>query len=382
MSDPTPPGPSARQVSGVDPEGRFVLSVLVKRTYRFDRAGRVRRADEDLPLALLPVLDPERPGFLIADSDLYPYKPRTDVVVFGHAYGPAGATSFEASIAVGQYTKRILVVGDRSAALRPDGTIAISDPAPVGAVPLTFERAYGGADAAACALHGNPMAGLAEQVPEEPIFAKVNPYAYPRNPNGRGFVIEATRAAIDGLMLPNLEDPDDRLTADRIAVGRLERWPAQPLPAATGWVSHGWFPRVAYIGFKPADPGYTFAEVGLGAVPQRMIDGPPGFPEMDLGFANGAPAGLQVPLLRGGEAVVLAGLHAEAREIELRIPGDRPALWTDGRKGKRGETDPVIHTVIVEPDEERLSIVWRGSCPALRPYSAEELARMPFWVEG
>jgi hypothetical protein len=42
----------------------------------------------------------------------------------------------------------------------------------------------------------------------------------------------------------------------------------------------------------------------------------------------------------------------------------------------------VIHTLLIEPDERRLSIVWRGSCAALRPYAREELESMPFWVEG
>jgi hypothetical protein len=42
---------------------------------------------------------------------------------------------------------------------------------------------------------------------------------------------------------------------------------------------------------------------------------------------------------------------------------------------------PVVHTVLIEPDEMRLSIVWRGNAPALRPYSDEELAKMPLKVE-
>ena len=41
---------------------------------------------------------------------------------------------------------------------------------------------------------------------------------------------------------------------------------------------------------------------------------------------------------------------------------------------------PVIDTLLIEPDEMRLSIVWRGTAPALRPYSREELASMPLRV--
>lgn len=380
MTAPTPPGPSARQVSGVGPDGRFLLSVLVKRTYTFDATGRCSRA-ADLPLTELPVVDPESPGLLLSDSDLYPYKPRTDVLVIGHAYAPRHVTSFEAAITIGTHTKRILVLGDRRASMSPDGAITLESPAPIDSAPLTFERAYGGADAAACARHGNPMTGLAEHVPEEPMLARVNPYAYPRNPNGRGFLLEATRAAVEALALPNLEDPADRLTADRLTVGTLDRWPAQPLPAAPAWVSHAWFPRVAYLGFLPADRTLPIAEVTLGALPQSLLAASPGQTTMDLGFANGAPAGLQLPHLNGDETLTLTNLHRGRRDLRLHLPGDRPALWTDGRKGKRGDTDPVIHTLVIEPDEDRLSIVWRGSCPALRPYTADELATMPFWID-
>jgi len=36
--------------------------------------------------------------------------------------------------------------------------------------------------------------------------------------------------------------------------------------------------------------------------------------------------------------------------------------------------------VLVEPDEHRVSLVWRGSAPARRPYGADELAEMPLFV--
>jgi hypothetical protein len=37
--------------------------------------------------------------------------------------------------------------------------------------------------------------------------------------------------------------------------------------------------------------------------------------------------------------------------------------------------------VEIEPDEGRMSIVWRGAAPALRQYMPDELAKMPFRVE-
>jgi hypothetical protein len=382
--DPTPRGPTSRQVSGVDPEGRPILSVLVKRTYRIEASGRCVRAEEQLALVVDPELDPERPGLLLRDLDLYPWKPRTDVIVKGHAYAPAKATSFEASIAIGEAVKRILVLGDRRASLAPTGEIGFSTPSAIEKVSLGYERAYGGADAVACATHGNPLEGLAPYLPEVAGLARINPYSYVRNPCGVGFLLEPTRAAIEAITLPNLEDPADRLTPDRLALGRLEGWPGQPLPAAPAWVAHAWFPRAAFLGFVPSRELLQgpLAEIALGVLPPDILDLAPGQLRFDQGFSCGAPAGLQLPYLRGDEEIVLTHLSERAPVLRVKLPGERPALWTDGRKGRRGATEPVIHTLEIEPDEQRLSILWRGSSVALRPYSQPELEKMPFWIDG
>jgi hypothetical protein len=51
---------------------------------------------------------------------------------------------------------------------------------------------------------------------------------------------------------------------------------------------------------------------------------------------------------------------------------------TDGRKGKLNPTEPVIHSVVLGPDDNTVTILWRGSAPALRPYFNQELDTMPF----
>jgi hypothetical protein len=40
----------------------------------------------------------------------------------------------------------------------------------------------------------------------------------------------------------------------------------------------------------------------------------------------------------------------------------------------------VLHHVVIEPDVDRVSVVWRGSAPALRRYMLEELLAMPLLV--
>ena len=97
--------------------------------------------------------------------------------------------------------------------------------------------------------------------------------------------------------------------------------------------------------------------------------------------ANGASLGLQVPYLRGDEDVQLLNLCAGVETLRFKLPGEVPRIWTDGRDGKMNETKPVLHTVIIEPDELRVSLVWRGNAPARRIYLKDELDAMPARAE-
>jgi hypothetical protein len=64
----------------------------------------------------------------------------------------------------------------------------------------------------------------------------------------------------------------------------------------------------------------------------------------------------------------------------IRLPGERPVIYVDGRNGKMLETRPVLHSLRIEPFFKRVSLLWRGSGVAIRPYAAEELKTMPLHV--
>jgi len=211
----------------------------------------------------------------------------------------------------------------------------------------------------------------------------LSPYVYPRNPCGRGFLVEVTRASIEALQLPQLEDPGDRLTSARVAAGDPMRWPEMPVPQSLGWMSMGWFPRVGYLGVVPMHlpPRQTITEIARGWAAKEIVDPPVFPPRIDVRAANGASLGLQVPYLRGDEDGQLLNLCAEVETLKFKLPGEVPRIWTDGRDGKMNETKPVIHTVIIEPDDLRVSIVWRGNAPARRAYLKDELDKMPLMVE-
>jgi hypothetical protein len=377
------PTATERQVSGYDPSGHPVLVVLAKRTYAISADGRCTPDTEQVPLVEEPQPDPDAPSALLHDTDLFPWKPGTDVIVDGHAYG-AGRPFFVAAVHIGgRGTKQLLVVGDRSCVVDPGGAVRISAPAPIDRVPLRYTHAYGGRDGAAEARYGHLLAehvqpGVSnEQLDDGSIFV------YPRNPAGTGYLIEPTAEAVEALRLPNLEDPNDPLAANRLAAGSPLWWPAMPLPHATGWVNYDWFPRVAYFGVVPAplplqDP---VAEVVRGLMPAGAVVPRTPTPEDAFRLTCGASLGMQVAHLGGGEPIGLDGLHPARSRAVVHLPSERPALWVDGRNGRLTPAEPVIHTVVLEPDMHRLTLLWRGAARALRPYLPGELEQMPFRVQ-
>ena len=73
-------------------------------------------------------------------------------------------------------------------------------------------------------------------------------------------------------------------------------------------------------------------------------------------------------------------MHRQRPRWGFAVPPP-PRIWTDGRNGKVTATEPVLHTLFIEPDEDRVTVVWRGAAPALRAYAPQELETMPLRVE-
>jgi hypothetical protein len=371
------PSPTVRQVSGKDPNGAWILSVLAKITYVRNAENLWVLAPEQVPL----VGDQanNEVGELSADTDMFPWKPKTDLVVHGHAYG-RGRHQFDVNIAVdSRSVKKIRVLGDREVAALGGGNIFLGPPAAVDKIPLSYMKAYGGVDKFAQANGPDPFIELAAEAgmtPEE--SATVSRYRYPRNPVGCGYLIEATVEGINALTMPNFEDPLDLLTPERLAAKKPGFWYKMPLPQGTGWFHPTWFPRFGYFGLHHGteDDPKTVKEIALGFAPENILKQRPVGGADAFGLTQGASLGLQLPHLTGGETITIDNVTPGDGRFGFKLPA-RPKIWVDGRKGTLKETDPVIHTVVMEPDAKRVSVVWRGAAPALRPYLPEELAKMP-----
>lgn len=246
-------------------------------------------------------------------SDMHIGKPSTDIIMLGHACPPGGnkVRQMDVNLSVGQVNKTIRVIGDRE---WNNGTIG---PAiPFTAMPLVYEKAFGG-------IHkkdGNIIAGEA------------------RNPVGCGFSGKRKSKELNGLPLPNLEDPRKLLQYAGDIV----------TPAGFGFISPSWQPRVSFAG--------TYDE-------HWQKKQAPYLPEdFDLRFFNMSHPELVYPgYLLGGEPVHISGVQAE-RALQFNLP--TVALSADVYFNSRSE-QPVfnLETLLIKPDNLQLSMTWKAAMP-------------------
>jgi hypothetical protein len=317
-----------------DPEGIDTVYAVLKGTFAL--APGLPPVENQVP-----ILDQDEflgePGqsSLRSASDVALIKPGTDVVLVGAAYPPEGrrARHTEVSMAVGPIRKSVRVFGDRHWRAGSAAPARPSDPEPFERMPLTWERAFGGAD----------------QTDDRPP----RPRGEDRNPVGLGFRLANGQKTLDGLRLPNLEDPRELIGS----------WEDSPPPAGFAPLCPHWEPRRSYAG--------TYDEEW-----QRRRA--PYLPrDFDRRFFQVAPPDQVAPeYLRGGEPVEVVGASPRG-PMRFHLPAYRVevAYALDARSHVRPAR---LDTVSIEPDDARLVLVWRAALAcdkkALRVRSVEARA--------
>jgi hypothetical protein len=328
-----------------DPDGRARLTIVLKATFSWQPA--VTPAPTQLPCFPSDIPHGNDTTTIRFESDLVPFKPRTDVVLVGRAHAPAGApvTQLAVGLQVGTLRRAMVVFGDRTWSYRAVGSPAISKPKPFTTMDLVYERAFGGIDSAAARYCKENLVGV-------------------------GFIGKNTRESVDGKPLPNLEDPDNLIRS----------WDTHPKPVGFGFYGRGWMPRLQYAG--------TYDE-------QYRKEVAPAMPK-DFSYAlfNGAHPALQVePYLRGDEEVELINASRES-PLRFRLPGFTPKVslfrwtteperWLEAHAGEPDanppfEEEPVkmhLDTLVFLPDDGIFYEVFRGSC-ALSRLDSTEIARI------
>jgi hypothetical protein len=304
-----------------------VLSVLPNRVgvetlYVILKATLVLRpklalAREQLPVTLADEYygDPTDSS-LKATSEMHIGKPATDVLLIGRAWGPQGQAVHEAFVRVSaaERQKTIRVLGDR--VWQSDGTPTA--PEPFEAMPLVWERAFGG-------IHPLEDRTLAEE----------------RNPIGVGFAGKRSAEELTGQPVPNLESPGEP----------LERQGQSRTPACFAPAAPHWLPRRAFAG--------TYDEVWQRKrAPYLPADFDPRF------LQCAAPELTFDRYLLGGERIEVAGASPEGA-IAFPIPAAN--LLVEVKVAGTVEQPPVnLETVLIEPDENRVSLTWRAALPCDR----------------
>jgi len=324
-----------------------VFSVLLKRTYTILPGRPAVRSATQRPLNVMDKYyddgDPQVTT-IQEETDLMPWKIGTDFVVNGRAYAPRGvpAQQMKVSASVGSYSKELLITGDRFCEYQSNRAPIVTDPLSFTHMDIRYERAYGGKDE--------------RSVPQLP-------FTYPRNHIGKGVVVKNTKEAVERLPLPNIEDPSDSLTPDRIVLGEFIHWNRQPFAQGFGWFHRIWYPRCSFLGAMPGwvPLGEVMREAELGLVERDQADRARAFrlPSKDPRFYNGASLGLWMPFLSGNEAVKCVGLTANGI-LDFCLPGETPAIGLDIGLGEH-RLEPVLHSVTVRLEDNEVDLVWRAA---------------------
>ncbi|MDB5105327.1 MAG: hypothetical protein JWP91_3016 [Fibrobacteres bacterium] len=335
---------------GQDEEGNPIFSMLVKRTYDFTANGIATRAEQDEKLRPIDEYydmgDPQT-ATVKYESDLVPFKALTDVVFIGKAMATGGVpvTAMDVGIQVeGAGAKIVRVIGNRRCVFQPNRPPLFTPPEPFTEMEIRYDYAFGGKDK--------------KSLPD-------GPFHYPRNDMGRGLILKNRKEIVDGLELPNIEDPADLLVPEGIVLDIPEAWPRAPMPQGLGWFQRTWYPRSFYAGSIPpyVNTDTLTKEEFLGLIWKQHIvlarkSKLPGF---HTRFLQGASPGLSFPNLKGNETIRLRGLSAEGM-LKFTLPGETPSLRLDIGDGYK-HLDPVLHTICVRGEDRQVDLVWRGSLP-------------------
>lgn len=295
-----------------DKEGKHQWIVVVKATFDFDAHGSLRLADVQLP----PLHAPEyfgEPGrsSLRYDADLVGMKPGTDVTLNAHAHAPNGRATREvvAMLRFEKVQKQLVVRGESKYSVGMGG-LGVSSPEPFLTRPIRYELAWGGSDT----LDADARNHLIDS----------------RNPVGVGLAVRPEH--LIGRIAPSIYHP----RGDPTKVG----------PAGFGALASHWSPRL--------ERGGTYD--------QHWSDNKrPLLPDDYQDTALSCAPADQWPAqrMRGGELIDLVNL---TREGALRLTLPKICVMCTTRvSGRTTERRCELASVIVEPEQQRLIMVWQSA---------------------
>jgi hypothetical protein len=292
-----------------DQYGVDSLIIIIKATFSLN--GEVNVAAKQVPLNYADEYWGE-PGqsSLKYVSEMHLLKPATDIALVGQAQTPdrRPVNQLDVLLAAANLRKVIRVFGNRWwISSKP------TPPKPFETMPLVYERAFGG-------FH---------EIDGELLFE-------PRNPVGCSFAGKRKNRELDKLPLPNLEDPYNLISNPDDC----------PAPAGFGFIAAAWLPRKDYAG--------TYDENWQKSRAPFLPD------DFDSRFFNAAhPELVSSGYFKGGEPIEADNVSPLGRlSFKLPICQIKTSVSVAGAE----EKPPLnLETVLVEPDELRFTMLWRGA---------------------
>lgn len=301
----------------------LMLSVRIKMAFRLQRDA-MAVAEAEAAECIGDVFQSEDgQGALVYPSDFTLYKPRADILLVGSAYAPGGkpVRSLAASLRVGQLKNTVNVVGDRFWQRRFLLWSRPSVPAEFKSMPISYQRAYGG--------------------------AKFGP-----NPIGLGR---------DKKRLPNTESPTQP----------IRRRGDQPAPAGFGPIAAAWATRRSKVGsykgnwLKEHWPWFP--------------------DDFDWSYFNAAPENQQVEgYLRGDEELEFQNLHPQCSTYRSRLPGLRTRAFVQiempDAPPEFREVKLNLDTLWIDMEAEKFVLVW-GGLTSVRSLKFKEVTHLAALTE-
>ncbi len=303
---------------GMEPSGRELLVVVIKGTFRIPKepGAPLRLSEEQVPLVMSDVFYGQ-PGLSAPkyEADFAPRKLRCDILLNCSAYAPGGrpARRVEVAARIGNWSKSFAVLGDRVWEAAGPG-IGMSSPIPFTTMPISYDRAFGGTDSA----HEDPAKHA----------------AYMANPSGRGFHKQLAKELVHATPLPNTEEIDNPVNW---VDGNFK-------PMSFGVVGRHWQSRAPYAG----------------TYDQNWIDNVfPFLPaDFDEQYYQAAPLDQQLPIPLREQQVQLINLTPDHNRV-FTLPHLEAPVHIFPRKGEREDLTALTDTIIIEPDEDRVTMTWR-----------------------
>lgn len=312
---------------GLEKSGHHCLVVIAKATYSMPKGMHVsatlKPKDEQVEIHYADVVtqEGEEESALLYENDFAPFKPKCDVILNGSAYAyPLKETTEKVvQLSVGSLNKSFRVTGAR---VWEEGAFSAksSKSIPFSRQTISYNVAYGGYDLD----------------PKKPVENEENYVPFKANPAGQGYAPFHDSRSLIGKPLAQTEELHQAATDPR---GK------NYLPQSFGVIARHWYPRYTLGGTYDAH----WAEEVKPFLPD----------DFDERFYQCVSADQQIAYIEGGEKVLLKGLTPEGECLFL-LPGQEVPMEVIRRNGDRESLSSVVDTLILEPDEERFTMISRA----------------------